>query len=312
MAERRKIGLIGAGQIGGTMAFLAIQRGYGDVALVDIAGGTAAGKALDLTEAACLLHASNEIKGGDDYSLLAGSDVIIVTAGLPRKPGMSRDDLLDTNVAIIKSVAEQIARHAPDAMVIVVTNPLDAMVYTMQKVTGFPAHRVVGMAGVLDSSRFRAFLAMETGVSVRDISAMVLGGHGDTMVPLLSHARISGEPVSNFIKADRLAEIVTRTRKGGGEIVQLLGNGSAFYAPACCALEMAQSYLNDEKRLLPCAAMLNGEYGHSGIFAGVPAIIGAGGVEKVVEFELEGSEKAAFDNSVAHVKELVAEVEKRL
>ncbi len=309
---RKKIGLVGAGQIGGTMAYLAALRNLGDVALVDIAGGTAAGKALDIAQANAVLASSSNVVGGDDYGLLEGSDVVIVTAGLPRKPGMSRDDLLDINVKITKQVAENIKQNAPDAFVIVITNPLDAMVYTMQKVTGFATNKVIGMAGVLDSARFRCFLAEASGVSIRDVNAMVLGGHGDTMVPLLSAARISGEPVSNFLSEEKVAAIVDRTRKGGGEIVQLLGNGSAFYAPATSAIEMAASYILDEKRLLPAAAYLNGEYGYTGLFAGVPALIGAGGVEKVIEYKLEQSEKDAFDHSVHAVQELIAEVDKRL
>ncbi len=312
MPVRNKIGLVGAGQIGGTMAHLAALNEIGDVALVDIAEGTAKGKALDLMESTPLTGSDVRIEGGSDYGLLEGSDVVIVTAGLPRKPGMSRDDLLDKNVSIVSQVAEGIARHAKGALVIVITNPLDAMVYTMWKKTGFPTSHVVGMAGVLDSTRFRSFIAMETGFSVKDINAMVLGGHGDTMVPVPSLANISGIPVSDFISADRMDEIVDRTRKGGGEIVALLGNGSAFYSPAQSAIDMAQAYLNDQKRILPVAAHLDGEYGVDGLYVGVPAVIGGGGVEKVIELNLSDSEKAAFDNSVDHVRDLVAEVDKRL
>ncbi len=312
MPKRYKIGLVGAGQIGGTMAHIAVRRELGDVALVDIAEGTAKGKALDLYESTPLTRSDCRIEGGSDYGLLAGADVVIVTAGLPRKPGMSRDDLLDKNVSIVSQVAEGIRDHAPDAFVIVITNPLDAMVYTMWKKTGFPVKKVVGMAGVLDSTRFRTFLAMETGFSVKDINAMVLGGHGDTMVPLPRLANISGIPMSQFISDERMAEIVERTAKGGGEIVQLLGNGSAFYSPAQSALDMAEAYLKDQKRILPCAAYLSGEYGVEGLFVGVPAVIGGEGVERIVEIDLLPDEKAAFDRSVEHVRELVVEVDRRL
>ena len=310
--SRKKIGLVGAGQIGGTMAFLAALKNLGDVALVDVAGGTAAGKALDIAQACAVLNSSADLVGGDDYGLLKGSDVVIVTAGLPRKPGMSRDDLLDINVKIIKDVSAKIKENAPGAFVIVVTNPLDAMVYAMLKGTGFKPSMVCGMAGVLDSARFRRFLSQAAGVSIRDVQAMVLGGHGDTMVPLMSSALVSGEPVGKFIAADKVGSIVQRTRDGGGEIVKLLGNGSAFYAPAVSAIEMAESYLKDEKRVLPVAAHLNGEYGYKGLFAGVPAVIGRGGVEKVLEFSLTADEKKGFDHSVNAVKELVVEVDKRL
>ena len=310
--KRPKIGLVGAGQIGGTMAHLVALRELGDVALVDIAEGTAKGKALDLTQSTPLTRTDAKIEGSSDYALLDGADVVIVTAGLPRKPGMSRDDLLDKNVAIISAASEGIRQHAPNAFVIVITNPLDAMVYALWKKTGFAARQIVGMAGVLDSTRFRAFLAMETGFSIKDINAMVLGGHGDDMVPLTRLANISGIPVSAFLSADKIAAIEERTRKGGGEIVQLLGNGSAFYSPAQSAIDMAEAYLKDQKRILPVAACLNGEYGYEGLFVGVPAVIGREGVEKIIEIELTVEEKAAFDVSAGHVRELAVEVDKRL
>lgn len=310
--KRFKIGLVGAGQIGGTMAHLIALKELADVVLVDVAEGTAKGKALDLAQQTPLTGGDVKIIGGSDYALLEGSDVIIVTAGLPRKPGMSRDDLLDKNVAIVSQVAAGVKKHAPSAFVIVITNPLDAMVYTMWKQTGFDARRIVGMAGVLDSTRFRTFLAMETGFSVKDINAMVLGGHGDDMVPLPRLANIAGIPMSHFISEARMAEIVERTRKGGGEIVQLLGNGSAFYSPAQSAIDMAEAYLKDQKRILPLAAYLNGEYGESGVFVGVPAVLGGGGVERVIELQLTDAERAEFAASVAHVRELMREVDKRL
>lgn len=312
MPKRTKIGLVGAGQIGGTMAHLCASRELGDVALVDVAEGTAKGKALDLLQSTPLTRTDANVRGGSDYALLEGSDVVIVTAGLPRKPGMSRDDLLDKNVAIVSQVAEGIAKNAPDAFVIVVTNPLDAMVYTMWKKTGFKTNKVIGMAGVLDSTRFRAFIALETGFSVKDINAMVLGGHGDTMVPMPRLANIAGIPVSQFIDEKKMSEICQRTANGGGEIVQLLGNGSAFYSPAQSSIDMAEAYLKDQKRILPCAAYLNGEYGVKGLFVGVPVVIGCEGVEKVIEIALTSEEKAGFDKSVDAVRELSKAVDQRL
>lgn len=310
--RRNKIGLVGAGNIGGTMAHIITLKELADVVLIDIAEGTAKGKALDLQESAPLTASDAWITGSSNYADLAGCDVVIVTAGLPRKPGMSRDDLLDINVSIIKQVAEGIRDNAPTAFVIVVTNPLDAMVYTMREVTGFNASKVVGMAGVLDSTRFRSFIAMETGFSLKDINAVVLGGHGDTMVPIPRLANIAGIPISQFLSQEKIDAIVDRTRKGGGEIVELLGNGSAFYSPAQSAIEMAEAYLKDQKRILPVAANVNGEYGLNNLYVGVPAVIGAGGVEKVIEVELTDAETAELHESAKHVEALVQDVDKRL
>ncbi len=308
--KRNKIALVGAGQIGGTLALLAGQKNLGDVVLIDIAEGTAKGKALDLAQLAPVESFDCAYAGGSDYSLAQDADVVIVTAGLPRKPGMSRDDLIGINKGIIKAAGEQIKKYAPNAFVIVVTNPLDVMVGEMQKVTGFDPKKVVGMAGVLDSARFRHFLADEFNVSVEDVTAFVLGGHGDTMVPLIRYSTVAGIPLPDLIKQgwstqEKIDAIVTRTRNGGGEIVQLLGNGSAFYAPAASAIAMAESYLQDKKRLIPCAAQLNGEYGVSGIYIGVPVVIGKNGVERIVEVEFNAEEKAMFDASVQAVKDLV-------
>jgi malate dehydrogenase len=309
--KRNKIALVGAGQIGGTLALLAGQKNLGDVTLIDIAEGTAKGKALDLAELSPVEKYDCHYTGGSDYALMAGADVVIVTAGVPRKPGMSRDDLIGINKGVIKAAGEQIKKHAPNAFVIVVTNPLDVMVGEMQKVTGFKPNMVVGMAGVLDSARFRWFLADEFKVSVEDVTAFVLGGHGDTMVPLVRYSTVAGIPLPDLVKMgwttqEKIDAIVTRTRNGGGEIVQLLGNGSAFYAPASSAIAMAESYLHDKRRLMPCAAHLNGEYGIKGLYIGVPVIIGKNGVEKIVQVELNAAEKAMFDTSVKAVQDLVA------
>lgn len=301
---RKKISLIGAGQIGGTMALLVAQKELGDVVVVDIAEGVPQGKSLDIMEGRPVLNSSVNLTGSNKYDEIAGSDVVIVTAGLPRKPGMSRDDLIDVNAKIIKDVAGNIKAKAPNALVIVVTNPLDAMVYLMMKETGFPAERVIGMAGVLDSSRFRAFVAMEAGVSPQDVIAMVLGGHGDDMVPVLSACSVAGIPLTKFLAQDKINAIVERTRKAGGEIVNLLKTGSAFYSPAISAVEMAESYLLDKKRVLPCAVYLNGEYGEKDIFLGVPVVVGAKGVEKIIELDLNADEKAALTKSIGAVKEL--------
>lgn len=308
--KRNKIALVGAGQIGGTLALLAGQKNLGDVVLVDIAEGTAKGKALDLAELSPVEKFDCAYSGGADYALIEGADVVIVTAGLPRKPGMSRDDLIGINKGIIKAAGEQIKKYAPNAFVIVVTNPLDVMVGEMQKVTGFDPKKVVGMAGVLDSARFRYFLSEEFGVSVEDVTAFVLGGHGDTMVPLIRYSTVAGIPLPDLIKKGwstqaKIDAIVDRTRNGGGEIVQLLGNGSAFYAPAASAISMAESYLRDKKRLIPCAVQLNGEYGVDGLYIGVPVIIGKNGVEKIVEIDLNAEEQAMFDASIKAVKDLV-------
>jgi malate dehydrogenase len=309
--KRNKIALIGAGQIGGTLALLAGQKNLGDVVLIDIAEGTAKGKALDLAELSPVEGFDCGYSGGSDYALAQDADVVIVTAGLPRKPGMSRDDLIGINKGIIKAAGEQIKKYAPNAFVIVVTNPLDVMVGEMQKVTGFDPKKVVGMAGVLDSARFRYFLAEEFGVSVEDVTAFVLGGHGDTMVPLIRYSTVAGIPLPDLIKKGwstqaKIDEIVARTRNGGGEIVALLGNGSAFYAPAASAIAMAESYLQDKKRLIPCAVQLNGEYGVSGLYIGVPVIIGKNGVEKIVEVDFNEEEKTMFAASVKAVQDLVA------
>jgi len=313
--SRRKLALIGAGQIGGTLALLAAQKELGDVVLFDIVEDMPAGKALDLVEATPVHGVNAQITGTNDYATaLAGADVVIVTAGIPRKPGMSRDDLIATNAGVIKTVAANIRQHCPDAFVIVITNPLDAMVWAMQKASGLPARKVVGMAGVLDSARFRYFLAAELGVSVEDVSAFVLGGHGDSMVPLVRYSTVAGIPLPDLVKMgwttrERIEAIVQRTRDGGGEIVKLLKSGSAFYAPAAAAIQMAEAYLLDQKRVLPCAAALDGAYGVEGYYVGVPVVIGAGGVERIVEIEFDGAERAAFEASVAAVKSLCAAVE---
>ena len=310
MASRKKIALIGAGQIGGTLAMLAGIKELGDIVMLDIAEGTPEGKTLDILQASTVEGFDAKLSGGTDYSLIKDSDVIIVTAGIPRKPGMSRDDLIGINTGIIKTVAEGIKKNAPNAFVIVITNPLDVMVWVMREVSGLPAHKVVGMAGVLDSARFRAFLATEFNVSVEDVSAFVLGGHGDTMVPLPRFTTVSGIPLPELIKMGwttqaRLDEIIQRTRDGGAEIVKLLKTGSAFYAPASSAIAMAESYLKDKKRVLPCAAYLTGQYGVKDLYVGVPVIIGAGGIEKIVELKLTAEEQAAFDASVAAVRGLM-------
>ncbi len=314
---RKKIALVGAGQIGGTLALLAGMKELGDVVLFDIAEGIPDGKGLDLAQASPVEGFDAAYGGGSDYSLLAGADVVIVTAGVARKPGMSRDDLIGINTKVMKSVGEGLKQHCPDAFVIVITNPLDAMVGVMRKVTGFPDARVVGMAGVLDSARFRYFLAEEFDVSVEDVTAFVLGGHGDTMVPLVRYSTVAGIPLPDLVKMgwtsqEKLDAIVQRTRDGGAEIVGLLKTGSAFYAPASSAIAMAEAYLKDKKRLLPCAAYLTGQYGVDGIYVGVPVVIGAGGVERIVEIELAADEQAMFDKSVAAVRGLVEVTEKML
>jgi malate dehydrogenase len=307
-----KIAMIGAGQIGGTLALLAAQKNLGDVVLFDVFGGTAKGKALDLNQLSSLQGYDAELSGTDQYADIAGADVCIVTAGFPRKPGMSRDDLLNKNLEVIHQVADGIKQYAPNAFTIVITNPLDVMVYALWKRSGLPEKMVVGMAGVLDSARFRTFLAWEMGVSREDVSAFVLGGHGDDMVPLPRFSTVGGVPLPELIemgmlKKDKLDAIVDRTRKGGGEIVALLGNGSAFYAPAQSAIEMAEAYLYDKKRVLPCAARLTGQYGVNDLFIGVPVVIGAGGIEKIIEVRLNEDEKAAFAKSIDSVKKTCAE-----
>ena len=307
---RNKIALVGAGNIGGTLAHLIGLKELGDVVLFDVFGGVAAGKALDIMQSGPVDGFDSAMSGGSDYSAIAGADVVIVTAGFPRQPGMSRDDLLAKNAGVIGQVAEGIKTHCPDAFVICITNPLDAMVWALQKTSGLPARKVVGMAGVLDSARFRYFLAEEFKVSVEDVTAFVLGGHGDDMVPSLRYSTVAGIPLPDLVKMgwttqETLESIVSRTRKGGGEIVNLLKTGSAFYAPATSAIAMAESYLKDKRRVLPCAAQLNGEYGLSNIYVGVPVVVGANGVERVVEVQLDESEKAMFEKSVASVQTLV-------
>jgi malate dehydrogenase len=306
--KRNKITVVGAGFVGATAAHWAASKELGDVALVDIIEGMPQGKGLDLMEAAPVEGFDAEVIGTNDYADTADSDVVIITAGIPRKPGMSRDDLLNTNTNIVKAVTEQVANYSPNAFLIIVSNPLDAMVYVAHKVSGFPTNRVMGMAGVLDSARFRTFIAMELGVSVKDIQAFVLGGHGDTMVPLPRYTTVSGIPIPDLMPQERIDALVERTRKGGGEIVSLLKTGSAFYAPSAAAVQMAESILKDQKRILPCAAYCDKEYGVGGYFVGVPVMLGAGGAEKVIEIQLTAEEKAAFDNSVAAVKELVASI----
>lgn len=309
---RKKIALIGAGMIGGTLAHIAAREELGDVVLMDLAEGTAKGKALDIAEASPVFGKDSHLSGGsvEDYAPIAGADVCIVTAGVPRKPGMSRDDLLGINLKVMKSVGEGIKKHAPNAFVICITNPLDAMVWALREFSGLPHHMVVGMAGVLDSARFRWFLAEEFGVSVEDVTAFVMGGHGDTMVPLTRYSTVAGIPVPDMIEMgwttkEKMDAIVDRTRSGGGEIVQLLGNGSAFYAPAESAIAMAKSYLNDKKRVLPCAVHLTGQFGVKDMYVGVPVVIGAGGAEKVVEISLNAEEQTMFDHSVDAVMGLV-------
>lgn len=313
--SRAKIGLIGAGMIGGTLAHLAGLKELGDVALVDIAEGIPQGKGLDLAESSPVEGFDCNYMGSNDYDVIEGADVIIVTAGIPRKPGMSRDDLIGTNTKIINQVGANIKKHAPDAFVIVITNPLDVMVEVIQRATGFDQNKVVGMAGVLDSARFRYFLAEEFGVSVEDVSAFVLGGHGDSMVPLVRYSTVAGIPLPDLVEMgwstqDKIDAIVDRTRKGGGEIVALLKNGSAYYAPASSAIAMAESYLKDKKRVLPCAAKLSGQYGIDGLYIGVPVVIGKNGVEKIIEIKLNAEEQEMFDNSVQAVKDLTEAMEK--
>jgi malate dehydrogenase len=308
--KRHKISLIGAGNIGGTLAHLAGLKNLGDIVLFDINKNNASGKALDIEQSSIVENFNSKVIGTNNYKDIIGSDVIIVTAGIPRKPGMSRDDLISTNSNIIKSVAKGIKENAPDAFVIVITNPLDAMVYVMQQETGFDPKKVVGMAGVLDSSRMSLFLAREFGVSVEDVSSFVLGGHGDTMVPLIRYSSVSGIPIPDLVKMgwttqEKIDQIIQRTRDGGAEIVKLLGNGSAYYAPATSAIEMAESYLKDKRKILPTAAHLNGEYGINDLYIGVPAIIGRNGVEKIIEVELNAEEKANFNKSVEAVKNLI-------
>ena len=302
---RPKIALIGGGQIGGTLALLAAQRELGDVVLFDVVAGMPQGKALDIMESRPVDGYDVDLVGTNDYKDIRGADVVIVTAGFPRKPGMSRDDLLKMNIDIMKTVATNVKEHASKAFVIVISNPLDAMVFAMKQITGFPRERVVGMAGVLDSARFRCFVAMELGVSVEDVTAFVLGGHGDEMVPLPRYCTVAGIPLPDLMSQEQIDRIVKRTRFAGGEIVELLKTGSAFYSPAASAIAMAESYLKDKKRVLACAAYLDGEYGVDGLYVGVPVVIGKGGVERIIEIELAPDERKLFDVSVDHVRTLL-------
>lgn len=301
---RTKIVLIGAGQIGGELAQIAMQRELGDVVLFDVVEGVPQGKALDLMEQRPLVGSDASLSGTQNYADIHGADVVVVTAGMARKPGMSRDDLLGINLKIMRDVAQNIKEHAPKAFVVIVSNPLDAMVYTARKITGFPRERVVGMAGVLDSARFRAFVAMELDVSVQDVSAMVLGGHGDSMVPIVRFCTVNGIPIADLMSKETIDKIVERTQQAGGEIVALLKTGSAFFSPAASVMEMVESYLKDKKRVLVCAAELQGEYGIRGYYVGVPVVIGAGGMERVIELKLTPDEKKSFDASFHQVKEL--------
>lgn len=302
---KRKLTVVGAGFVGATAAHWAAAKELGDVVLVDIIEGMPQGKGLDLMQAAPVEGFSVQVVGSNDYAETRDSDVVIITAGVPRKPGMSRDDLLNTNTNIVKAVTEQVARYSPQAFLVIVSNPLDAMVYVAYKVSGFPANRVMGMAGILDSARFRTFIAGELGVSVKDVQAFVLGGHGDAMVPLPRYTTVSGIPIPELLPKERIDALVERTRKGGGEIVSLLKTGSAFFAPSASAVQMAEAIVKDQKRILPCAAYCDREYGVGGYFVGVPVLLGAGGVEKVIEIQLTAEEKTSFDRSVAGVRELV-------
>jgi len=307
--SRKTIALIGGGQIGGNLALLAAQKELGNIIIFDIpkAEGMVKGKALDLMQLRPHDGYDANITGTSNWKDVKDADVFIITAGIPRKPGMDREDLLEINLGIMKDVAENIKEQAPQSFVIVISNPLDAMVYAFYKVSGFPKNQVVGMAGALDSTRFRTFIAMETGYSVQDVTCMVLGGHGDTMVPITRLATIGGVPVTDLISAERLSEIEERTRFAGGEIVKLFGNGSAFYAPAQSAIEMAESYIKDKKRVIPCASLCQGEFGVDGYFIGVPTVIGADGVERILEFELQNHEKEALNNTLVAVQKTVSE-----
>jgi len=317
--SRKKIALIGGGQIGGVLAQLAASKQLGDIVMFDIVEDLPQGKTLDVAEAARVDGFDANVTGTNNYKDISGADIVIITAGLPRKPGMSRDDLLTTNAKIMKSVAENVKQYAPNAIVIIISNPLDAMVTLFKKVTGFPASRVLGQAGVLDSSRFSSFIAWELGVSVKDINAMVLGGHGDTMVPIIRYANVNGIPVMELLERkyndkvkakEVMNKLVERTKMAGGEVVKLLKTGSAFYSPAASAIAMAKSIIFDEKRVLPVCAFLNGEFGVNGYYVGVPAVLGSNGVEKVIEFELDSEERALLDNSVSAVKTLVADMDR--
>lgn len=302
---RKKITIVGAGNVGATCAHWAAVHELGDVVLIDVIEGVPEGKALDLMEAAPIEGFDCLIRGGGDYSLTADSDVVVITAGVARKPGMSRDDLLQTNLKIVREVTREVVRYSPHSILIVVTNPLDVMTYVAYKTSGFPPQRVMGMSGVLDTARFRTFVALELGVSFEDVTTLVLGGHGDDMVPLVRYTTVGGIPVTQLLPADRIAALVERTRKGGGEIVALLKTGSAFYAPGAAVVQMVEAILKDKKRVLPVAAYLDGEYGERDIYVGVPAVIGSGGVERVLEIELNEEERAGFARSVASVRNLL-------
>ena len=307
VTKRKKIAVIGSGYTGATAAFIAAQKELGDIVILDLPASEnpTKGKALDMWETAPVQGFDSYVHGTSNYDDIADSDIVLVTAGVARKPGMSRDDLVQINQSVMKTVAQEVARTSPNAIIIVLTNPVDAMTYTVFKESGFPKNRVIGQSGVLDTARFRAFIAEELNVSVKDITALVLGGHGDTMVPLTRLATIGGVPLESLIPAERLAEIVQRTRGGGGEIVNLLGNGSAYYAPAAAMVEMAEAILKDQKRILPSIAYLEGEYGYDGIYLGVPALLGADGIEKVFEIELTADEKQALDHSANAVKDVM-------
>lgn len=309
MPRRNKITIIGSGNVGATAAHWAASKELGDIVLLDIAEGIPQGKALDLFEASPVELFDANVIGSNDYADTADSDVVIITAGLARKPGMSRDDLMKTNAGIVKSCAEQAAKYSPNSIFIIVSNPLDVMVYTAWKASGFPKERVVGMAGILDTARYRAFIAEEAKVSVEDIQALVLGGHGDSMVPLISYTTISGIPVTEFIGKEKLDQIVQRTRDGGIEIVNYLKTGSAFYAPSAAAIQMAEAILKDKKRILPCAALLEGEYGINGVYCGVPVMLGKDGIERIIEVPLTDEERTALLKSAEHVKENVAKLD---
>jgi malate dehydrogenase len=305
---RNKVTVVGAGNVGATTAQRIAEAGLADVVLVDIVEGLPQGKALDLAEAAPVVGHDARVTGTNEYADTAGSDIVVVTSGLARQPGMSRDDLLAKNASIVRSVVEQAAKHSPDAILIVVTNPLDAMCHVAMNASGFPRERVLGMAGVLDSARFRTFIAQELGVSVEDTHAFVLGGHGDTMVPLARYSTVAGVPITELLPEDRLKALTERTANGGAEIVAFLKTGSAFYAPAASTFEMVEAILNDRKRVLPCAVLLRGEFGVDGVFVGVPVVLGAGGMERVFEIELTAPEQAAFERSADAVRELVDKV----
>ncbi len=306
---RQKVTVIGAGNVGATVAQRVFDRGYADVVLVDIVEGLPQGKALDILESGPVTGSDSSIIGTNDYAATAGSDVVVVTSGIARKPGMSRDDLLFTNMDIVGSVIGDVVKHSPDGIIITVTNPLDAMTQHALEVSGLPRTRVFGMAGILDTARFRSFLAEEINVAVEDVHAYVLGGHGDTMVPLVRYCTVAGIPVTKLISKERIDSIVERTKGAGGEVVGLLKTGSAFVSPALSAIEMAESILRDKKRVLACACLLEGEYGVDGLYVGVPCVLGAGGVERVIEIDLEAEEKKAFDASVEHVRTLVDQIQ---